>query len=87
MKKTIKSILLIIILIGAMFLLTGCSYNKQIFDLTYKYDKCITWVGDKVIEIEIDKWTDYEGEQLQITGKDGKVYLVSSMNSVLIKEK
>ena len=80
-----------------LMLLTACSntetippsfgYNKGMIDTNYHFTKCITWVGDKIIEIEIDKWNDYEGEQIQIKGKDGNVYLVSSMNSILINEK
>ena len=87
--KVLKRILLIIVMIILLFCLTGCTggFNQQIIDLNYKYTKCITWVGNKVIEIEIDKWNDYEGEQIQIVGKDGNVYLVSSMNSILINEK
>lgn len=78
-----------------LLLLTGCTntnttsiaYNKGLIDTNYHFTKCITWVGDKTMEIEIDKWNDYEGEQIQIKGKDGNVYLVSSMNSILINEK
>ena len=38
------------------------------------------------IEVDIKKWNDYDGEQLQIVAKDGTVYLVSSYNTILIKE-
>ena len=39
------------------------------------------------MEIEIEQWRDYEdGEQIQIKGKDGKTYLVSSFNTILIKD-
>ena len=55
MKKII-SVLIIV------FLLTGC--NKQIVDLKYSFDKAIcNYDGDKLI-LEIDKWKDYDGEQL-----------------------
>lgn len=78
--KTIKVIVIAI----AVMLLTGC--NKQIIDLDYTYDKAICVIGNETKEIEVKKWQDYEGEQLQITDKDGNVYLVSSYNCALIRE-
>jgi len=58
--------------------------NKEMFDLSYNFDKAIVTCGEERIELEIESWNDYEGEQLQIKTKDGKVYLVSSMNTILI---
>ena len=55
-------------------------------DLNYTFDKAICKIGDETKEIEIKKWTDYDGEQLQITDEDGNIYLVSSINCTLIKE-
>ena len=60
--------------------------NKTVIDLKYKYDKAIITMNNEKIEIEIDSWSDYEGEQIQIIGKNGKVYLVSSFNTILVKE-
>ena len=60
--------------------------NKTKIDLQYKFDKAITNINGEKIEIEIDTWSDYDGEHLQIVSKDGKVYLVSSFNTILIKE-
>ena len=80
----------------SLLILTGCTsttvntvaYNKSWFDANYTFTKCRTWIGDEVLEIEIEEWTDYEdGDQLQIKGKDGNVYLVSANNSILINEK
>lgn len=80
----------------ALVVLTGCTsttintvaYNKSLFDTNYTFTKCRTWIGSEVLEIEIESWTDYkDGEQLQIKGKDGNVYLVSANNSILINEK
>lgn len=65
--------------------LTGC--NQQIIDLNYTFDKAICNIGNETKEIKIDKWNDYDGEQLQIIDKEGNVYLVSSYNCILIKEK
>lgn len=74
----------ILILAIPVILLTGC--NKQIIDLDYSYNKAICVIGNETKEIEIKKWTDYDGEQLQIKDKDGNTYLVSSYNCTLIKE-
>lgn len=80
--KVIKILLIAI----PVILLTGC--NKQIIDLEYSYNKAICVIGNETKEIEIKKWKDYEdGEQLQITDKEGNVYLVSSYNCILVKEK
>ena len=66
-----------------LLLLTGC--NKQIFDLDYEFDKIIcNYDGDK-FELKIDKWNDYDGEQIQVIS-DGKTYLVSSNKCYLVKE-
>ena len=63
---------------------TGC--NKQIIDLNYTYDYAIIQLpnGDAV-EGKIQSWKDYEGEQLQVK-IDGKLYLCSSYNCVLVDE-
>jgi len=84
MKKLILYLSMIIILIGSLFVLTGC--NMDIIDTNYTFDKCITYIGDERLEIEVKTWKDYEGEQIQIEAKDGTIYLVSMNNSMLIKE-
>lgn len=72
----------IIILIVGVMLLTGC--NKQLIDLGYdEFDKIIcNYDGDK-FELEVDKWKDYEGEQIQIKS-NGKKYLLSLNHCYLI---
>ena len=78
-----NKIILGIIGIASLILLTGC--NKQVFDFDYTYDKAIcNYDGDK-FELKIDKWTDYDGEQLQIKS-NGKTYLLSANNCYLIDE-
>ena len=64
--------------------LTGC--NKQIVDLNYTYNYAVIQLPNgEVVEGEIQTWTDYEGEQLQVK-IDGVVYLCSSYNCVLMKK-
>ena len=55
-------------------------------DFNYGYDYAIINIDGEYQKIEIDAWRDYEdGEQLQITAKDGTVYLTSSFNCTLVK--
>ena len=63
--------------------LSGCNY--QAIDLNYNYDYAIINIDGEYQKIEIDSWTDYDGEQLQITAKDGTVYLTTSFNCTLVK--
>ena len=58
------------------------------FDTNYTFNRAIITMNDGTkIELEIQQWTDYEdGEQIQIKAKDGKTYLVSSYNTILIKD-
>lgn len=62
---------------------TGC--NKQIFDFKYTFNKAIcNYDGDK-FELLIDKWNDYEGEQIQIISNH-KTYLISANKCYLVDE-
>ena len=66
-----------------IFIITGC--NKQIFDFNYTFDTVVcNYNGDK-FELKIEKWTDYEGEQLQIKSND-KVYLLSANNCYMVSK-
>ena len=72
----------IIILIIGLFILTGC--NKQVFDFDYTYKKAVcNYDGDR-FELKIDKWKDYDGEQIQIKS-NGETYLLS-MNKCYLKD-
>lgn len=81
MKKRI--IIAIAVLCGCVTMLTGCNYD--LVDTNYTYDKAVISLNGKTIVVDIDKWTDYEGEQLQIITKDGTVILTSSFNCILLK--
>lgn len=78
-----KRIVIVTTIIFAMLSLSGC--NKQIFDMTYTFDRCQIRMPDgSIIEGEIETWTDYEdGDQIQVK-IDGVYYLVHSNNIVLI---
>ena len=66
--------------------LSSCG-NKDMLDTNYTFDRAIIKMPDGTVEeVEIEQWGDYEGEQIQIIAKDGTIYLVNSVNCVLIKD-
>lgn len=81
--KKVLAILITLLMVATM---SGC--NKQIFDMTYSFDKAIISLPNgEIIEGRIDSWTDYEdGDQIQVK-INGVTYLVHSADIVLIKEK
>lgn len=71
-----------IILIASLILvLTGC--NRTILDTTYTFNKAVCYYGNNEVIYDIDSWTDYEGEQIQIK-VDGTTYLIS-MNQCYLR--
>lgn len=86
MKTKIYVVVSIIIAIIMAICLTGC--NKQFIDLNYAYNYAIIALPNgEVKEGHIKSWTDYEdGEQLQVTFKNGDVHLTSSYRCELIKK-
>lgn len=60
--------------------------NKTAIDMNYTFKRAITCIGDKKIELDIEKWKDYDGEQIQVVTTDGKVYLLSMNNTILVNE-
>lgn len=88
MKKIICLVLVLLIVVT----LCSCgenarAFNKQVFDFQYSFKYAIIQRYDGEQIIELKSWTDYEdGEQLQLTDTDGRVWLVSSYNTILISE-
>lgn len=81
-------ILLPIIVVVYSFFNENIRGNKTAWDTKYTFNKAIVILNDGTkMEIEIEKWKDFEGEQIQIQGKDGKTYLVSSYNTILVNDK
>lgn len=79
---------LVLLVLTALLAVMLCSCgNMDMFDTNYTYDYAIVSFPDGSVQtIEIDQWTDYEGEQIQIIAKDGTIYLVNSVNCILINE-
>ena len=84
MKKILVILLTLVILVAFV----GCT-NKDLFDTVLTYDYAIIFLPDGTTKtVEIAQWTDYaDGDQIQIKGTDGTVYLMHSMNCVLVNEK
>ena len=69
----------------SLTLLTGCG-NQDMIDTNYTYDTAIIELANgEVVEVNIRKWRDYDGEQIQIIAEDGTVYLTSSFRCDLIR--
>lgn len=83
-KNFITRIVIVFTLLFIMLFMTGC--NKQVVDFDYSYNKAICNIGGETKEIKLRSWKDYDGEQLQLTDKEGNKYLVSSFNCTLVKE-
>ena len=82
MKKRI-SLILFVFLFVFVCVSNGCNYD--LIDTNYSYKYVHLYSENKCFEIE--SWTDYEGEQLQVDIKDHGVILVSSINCILVAEK
>lgn len=79
-----KKILLVAMICAIVFALTGCNYSY--FDTKWNFDTAmIELPGGEVVSVEVKSWSDAEGEQLTIMSKDGTVYMVNSMNCVLVE--
>lgn len=85
-KSMLITVLAIAIFIIGVCCVGGCvgGCNYKVVDLTYKYNYAyIELQNGEIIEGEVENWTDYEGEQLQVQ-IDGVIYLTNSFNCTLI---
>jgi hypothetical protein len=78
----------IICVVACMMMLVGCiglcsCGNYRVFDTTFTYSWAQIKLPDgTIIQGKVDNWTDYEGDQLQIT-IDGTTYLVHAANAIM----
>ena len=80
-----KQILLLLILCLSVVGLGSCNYVA--FDTNYEFHKVhTTFDGEHYQCYEINSWSDYEGEQIQVDIKDYGIVLLSSYNSYLVKD-
>lgn len=87
--KTKLIAFVVAILIFAMMAVTLVSCTYQVVDYEYGFTHAYISYGDGTVEkIELKSWHDYEdSDQIQVTAKDGRVFLASAYNCVLVKEK
>lgn len=73
---------------GIAIAITACGCgNLDILDTNFTYDVALVkWPDGTVKEIQVKQWSDYGGEQVQVIGKDGAIYLISMDNAVLIQK-
>ena len=75
------------LIIGLAAAASFCGCNREVLDTNYVYSRAVMrWPDGSVKELKIYKWRDYDGEQIQIRAEDGKVYLTSSVNAVLVRD-
>ena len=80
-KKKIICLLMCLMLVVAPLLFTGC--NKQVFDFKLTFNRAYCKIGETWVDLEISKWKDYAGEQIQLILNDGTILLVSSNYCIL----
>ena len=80
MKKIIAIVICLMVAVG----LVGCG-NYDMLDTIYRFRYAIIKLPNgEIVQGEVESWSDYEGEQLQIKLKDGNTYLTCSINAVLM---
>lgn len=79
--KNIKIMIIAIILIIAIFAFTAC--NKTIIDTKYKFEKAHIRINDEWFDVNVSKWNDYDGEQIQLILTDGSVIVINSRDCIL----
>lgn len=61
-------------------------YNKAFFDGTWTYNKAVVFNGNNALVLPVEKWKDYEGEQLQVVTSNGLVLNLCSYNTKFIND-
>lgn len=83
MKRKIVALVLVVL----MFVCVLCSCNRQIIDITYKYNYAyIELPGGEVVEGKLDSWYDYEDSDVVQVVINGVSYLTHYENVVLISK-
>jgi hypothetical protein len=81
MKKKIVAFVLVMLVFVCML----CSCNRQIIDLTYKYNYAyIELPGGEMVEGRLVSWYDYENSDVIQVVINGVTYLTHYENVVLI---
>lgn len=67
------------LILGLTMFLTGC--NRTVFDTKYRFDKAVVFGDGSSIILDVEKWKDYSGEQIQLTTNNGLTLLTSSFDT------
>lgn len=81
MRKQTKIMAVIAIIIIIMLCVTAC--NKTVFDTKYKFEKAHIRINDEWFDVNVSKWCDYDGEQIQLILMDGSVIVIHSRDCIL----
>lgn len=83
-----KKLILVYALLATLAVtLSSCSGNYTLFDTAWEFNRALVELpGGQVIEVQVARWTDSEGEQITIEAVDGTIYLVSANNCTMIKD-
>ena len=80
--------LLILIVVGIFVMFNG-GCNRQIVDIQYRFEKAMIKMPDgNTKTVSVKSWRDFQdGDQIQVTDKDGNTYLGHACNILLFSEK
>lgn len=62
------------------------SFNYDLFDTKWGFNKAIVIKDNSVIILPIDKWCDYEGEQLQLKITNGPTIVTAAYDTLLLND-
>ena len=81
-------VLIILIAIGIFVMFNG-GCNRQIVDIQYRFEKAMIKMPDGTTKtVSVKSWRDFQdGDQIQVTDKDGNTYLGHACNIMLFSER
>lgn len=86
-KWILIGLLVLVLVIGAAYIVNTEFYNRTLIDLTYAYDTAIIQLPDgTIVRGEVESWTDYENSDQMQVKVNGKTYLVHGSDVALIKD-
>ena len=85
MKKFTKLAALLLVLLLFCGIFAGC--NEQIFDSTFKFDRCIIKLPDgKIVSGVVESWKDWDNSDVVQVEVNGKTYYTHMLNVALITD-
>lgn len=81
MKRKILAVVILLLIVVLVLTLSACNYN--VFDFEYTFTNAYVKINETWVDLEIVKWGDYEGEQIQLILTDGTAIVVHSLNCIL----